>query len=89
MLYSQYRVIRNSLQDYRPLQYSSRDGHAVGELVNRGNTQSFCRTLQALEMSTLGDTADVKPVIKFLPHKLQHLSVDSSDRLNDPLSQLC
>ena len=74
MLYSQYRVIRKSLQDFRPLRYSSRDGHAEGELVNRGkNTPSFCRTLQMLDMSTLGDVADVKPVINFLPHKLQHV----------------
>jgi hypothetical protein len=39
-------------------------------------------------MSTLGDTADVNPVIKFLPHTLQHLVVDSSDSLRDPSSQL-
>ena len=25
-------------------------------------------------MSTLGDAADVNPVIKFLPHTLQHLA---------------
>jgi hypothetical protein len=30
-------------------------------------------------MSTLGDAADVNPVIKFLPHTLQHLAIDSSD----------
>jgi hypothetical protein len=30
-------------------------------------------------MFTLGDVADVKPVIKFLPHTLQHLAVDSGD----------
>ena len=89
MVYSQYRVIRKSLQDFQPLQYSSRDGHAEGKFVNRGrNNRSFRRTLQVLEMSTLGDAADVKPVIKFLPHKLRHLSVDSSDRLHDPSSQL-
>jgi hypothetical protein len=29
-------------------------------------------------MSTLGDAADVNPVIKFLPHMLQHLAVDSN-----------
>jgi hypothetical protein len=39
-------------------------------------------------MSTLGDVADVNPVIKFLPYTLQHLAVDSSDCLYDPLSQL-
>jgi hypothetical protein len=36
-------------------------------------------------MSTLGDAADVKPVIKFLPHTLQHLAVDNSDCLHDQL----
>jgi hypothetical protein len=28
-------------------------------------------------MSTRGDAADVNPVIKFLPHMLQHLEVDN------------
>ena len=63
----QYRVIHKSLQDFRPLQYSSWDGHAEGQHVNRGrDTPSFCPTLQVLDMSTLGDATDVNPVIKFL-----------------------
>jgi hypothetical protein len=49
---------------------------------------SFCPTLQVLDMSTTGEVADVNPVIKFLPHTLQHLAVDSSDCLQGPLSQL-
>ena len=66
-----YRVIHKSLRDFRPLQYSSRNGHAEGEHVNRGrDTPSFCSTLQVLDMSTLGDAADVNPVIKFLPHTI-------------------
>ena len=37
--------------------------------MNRGrDTPNFCPTLQVLDMSTLGDAADVNPVIKFLPH---------------------
>jgi hypothetical protein len=64
-----YRVIHKSLRDFRPLRNSSRDSHAEAELVNRGrDTPNFCRTLQLLDMSTLGDAADVNPVIKFLPH---------------------
>jgi hypothetical protein len=70
-----YRVIHNSLRDFRPLRYSSRDGHAEGEHVNRGrDTPSFCPTLQLLDMFTLGDAADVNPVIKFLRHALQRVS---------------
>ena len=66
-----YRVIRKSLRDFRPLRYSNRYGHGEGEHVNRGrDTPSFCPTLQVLDMSTLGDAADVNPVIKFLPHTL-------------------
>jgi hypothetical protein len=30
-------------------------------------------------MYTLGEAADVDPVIKFLPHTLQNLAVDISD----------
>jgi hypothetical protein len=60
-----YRVIHKSLRDIRPLRYSSRDGHAEGEHVNRGrDSPSFCPTLQVLDMCTLGDAADVNPVIK-------------------------
>ena len=67
-------VIRKSLRDFRPLRYSSRDDHVEGEHVNRGrDTRSFCSTLQVLDMSTLGDAADVNPVIKFLPHTLHVL----------------
>jgi hypothetical protein len=84
-----YRVIRKSLRDFLPLRYSSRDGHAEGEHVNRGrDTPSFCPALQVLDMSTLGDAAYVNPVIKFLQHTLQHLSIDSRDCLHDPSSQL-
>ena len=51
------------------MRYSSRDGHDEGEHVNRGrDTPIFCPTLEVLDMSTLGDAADVNPVIKFLTH---------------------
>jgi hypothetical protein len=70
-----YKVIHKSLRDFRPLRYSSRDGHAEGEHVNKGrNTPSFFPTLQVLDMCTLGDAADVNPVIKFLRHALQRVS---------------
>ena len=71
-----------SLRYFRPLRYSSRDGHAEGEHVNRGrDTSSFCPTLQVLGMSTLGEAADINPVMKFQQHTLQHLAADSSDCL--------
>jgi hypothetical protein len=57
VVFTIYRVIHKSLRHFRPLRYSSRDGHAEGEHVNRGrDTPSFCPTLQVLDMSTLGDT---------------------------------
>jgi hypothetical protein len=63
-----YRVILKSPRDFRHLRYSSRDGHAEGEHVNRGrDTPNFCSTLQVLDMCTLGDAAVVNPLIKFLP----------------------
>ena len=62
------------------MRYSSRDGHAEGEHVNRGrDTPGFCPTLQVLDMSTLGDVADVNPVIKFLPHTLHCVQYSSRD----------
>ena len=67
-----YRVIHKSLRGFRTLRYSSRDGHAEGEYVNRRrDTQISSPTLQVLDMSTLGDAAYVNPVIKFLLHTLQ------------------
>ena len=42
-----------------------------GSMSTEGeDSPSFCRTLQVLDMSNLGDAADVNPVIKFLPHTL-------------------
>jgi hypothetical protein len=88
-LYNKYRVIHKSLRDFRPLLYRSQDDHVEGEHVNRGrDTPSFCPTLQVLDISILGDAADVNPAIKFLPYMLQHLAIDSSDCLHDPSSQL-
>ena len=50
-----YMVIHKFLRDFRPLRYSSRDGHAEGEHVNRGtDTPSFCPNLQVLDMSKGG-----------------------------------
>jgi hypothetical protein len=70
-----YRVIHKSLRNFRPLRYSSRDGHAEGEHVYRGiDTPNFCPTLQVLDMFTLGDAADVNLVIKFLPHAVNHVA---------------
>jgi hypothetical protein len=70
-----YRVIHKSLREFRPLRYSSRDGNAEGEHVNRGrDTPRFCPTLQVLDMFTLGDAADVNPVIKFLSHTVNHVA---------------
>jgi hypothetical protein len=67
-----YRVIHKYLRDFRPLRYSSRDGHAEGDHVNRGrDTSGFCPTLQVPDMCTLGDAADVNHVIKFLRHTLR------------------
>ena len=64
-----YRIIHKSLRDFRPLRYSSRNGHTEGEHVNRGRDNPiFCPTLQVLDMSTLDDAADDNPVIKFLQH---------------------
>jgi hypothetical protein len=70
-----YTVIHKSLRDFRLLRYSSRDGHAEGEHVNIGrDTPSFCPALQVLDISTLGDAADVNPVSKFLPHTVNHVA---------------
>jgi len=44
-------------------------------MLGVGDTPSFCPTLQVLDMSTLGDTADVNPVIKFLSHTCNALGV--------------
>jgi len=66
-----YRVIHESLRDFRKVGYTSRDGDAERVHANRGtDTPIFCPTLQVLDMSTLGDEADVNTVIKFPPHKL-------------------
>ena len=48
---NKYRIIHKSLRDFRPLRYSSRDGHAEGEHVNRGrDTPSFCPSLHVVRV---------------------------------------
>ena len=75
-----YSAINKSLRGFRPLRYSSRDGHAEGEHANRGRgTPSFCPTLQVLDMSNLGDAADVNPAKfkdteRFLIPRPRHVS---------------
>jgi hypothetical protein len=55
------------------MRYSSRDVHAEGEHVNGGrDTPRFCPILHVLDMSILGDVADVNPVIKFQPNTVNH-----------------
>ena len=69
VLCGKYRVIHKFLRDFRPLRYSSRNGHAERDHVYRGrDTPSFSPTLQVLDMSALGDAADVNSAIRFLPH---------------------
>jgi hypothetical protein len=43
-------------------------------MSTEGETPSFCLTVQVLDMSTLGDVADVNPVIKFLPYTVNHMA---------------
>jgi len=38
MMNKLYRVIHKSLRDFRPLRYSSRDGHAEGSMSTEGET---------------------------------------------------
>jgi len=64
-----YRVIHKSLRDFRPLRYSSLDGHAEGEHVNRArDTPSFCLTLQVLDMlfSAVSALVAAQPISKLL-----------------------
>jgi hypothetical protein len=61
--YTLYRVIHKSLWDFWPLRYSSRDGHAEEEHVNRGRESlpSFFCVLGAvayLQVSQLGGSHD-------------------------------
>jgi len=86
-----HRVIHKSLRDFRTPLRNNQYRHGIKKHINRErerDTPSFCPNLQMLDMCTLGVAADVNPVFKFLRHALQHLAVDSSDCLHDPLSQL-
>jgi hypothetical protein len=44
-----------------------------GTMSTEGETPSFCPILQLLDMSTLGDAADINLVIKSLPRDLPQL----------------
>jgi hypothetical protein len=56
-----YGVIQKSLRDFRPLRYSSRDGHAEGEHIKgREFLNSFCvvGAVAHLQVSPLGGSRD-------------------------------
>ena len=46
-------------------------------------------TLQVFYMATVGDSADIDPIIQLLPYTYQYLMVNTSDCMLNPLSQLC
>ena len=46
-------------------------------------------TLQVLHMPTVGDSTDMDPIIQLLTYTYQHLMVNNSDLMPNPLSQLC
>jgi hypothetical protein len=62
-----YRVILKSLRDFRPLRYSSRDGHAEGNMSTEGETlqisivpyrYSICPPLVTRHLSILLSSSD-------------------------------
>jgi hypothetical protein len=78
--YLMYRVIHKSLRDFRHLRYSSRDGHAEVEHVNRGtDTQSFCPTSQVFDVhswwrGSCQFLANSKDTERFVIPSLRHVS---------------
>ena len=46
-------------------------------------------TLQVFHMPTIGDSADIDPIIQLLLYTYQDLMVNTSDCMPNPLSQLC
>ena len=62
---SKYRVIHKSFRDFRPLRYSSRDGHAEGENLERFSTYwyapfcCFCLGCWAAEFENSGGTYEL------------------------------
>jgi len=84
-----YRVIHKSLRDFRPLRYSSRDGHVEGEHVNRGrDTPSFCPTLQVLDiiLSAVSVLVVAQPISE-VPERLVNYPVLSS-KFSEPLQMI-
>jgi hypothetical protein len=47
----------------------------MGSMSTEGETPQVCPTSQVLDMSTVGDAADINPVIKFLPHMANHVAL--------------
>ena len=47
-----------------------------GSMSIEGETLQVCPTLQVLDMSTLGNAADINTVITFLPHNVQCADVN-------------
>ena len=54
-----YRLIHKSLRDFRLLRYSSRDGHAEGEHVNRGRDTAASRRVDISRTCKVGQKLGV------------------------------
>jgi hypothetical protein len=54
----------------------------------RENSQSYCRTLQALDVSPTNDAADVSSIIRLFPYSSQHVTGNSSHSLSDAPLQI-
>jgi len=72
----QYRVIHKTLRVFRPLRYSSRDGHAEGEHVNRGRDKKTWRDSLPIVMllSAVSVLVVAQPISEF-PEGLMNYSV--------------
>ena len=79
-----YRIIHKSLRVFRSLRYSSWDGHAEGEHVNKGrDTPNFCPTFQVLDMLLSAvSVLVVAQLISAVPEGLLNYSVYSVEDLH-------
>jgi hypothetical protein len=84
-----YRVIQKEVYTLKNLFYTYY--WIYGDVLYidwREHSQSYFHTLQALDVSSTCDAADVKSMIQLFPHSSQHVTGNSSYSLSDARLQI-
>ena len=90
MLQLLYRVIHKSVKHFKNSQqidYSTDHGISYADR-ERNSPSFFLYNSQMLNVSTVGNTADIYAIVHLVPHACQHIMVDQSHSSGDTVAKI-